>query len=273
MRARFPPRRKGDEPWTYRSTHAAEAVGAASLIALGPGVLEPPVSPGPPASHNAFGRLPPAMRERVEFGVHRALNRVNGTQAQEDQVLAIVDGLFAKHGQMAGEREQFHQRIAAALTGTTVDRAALEAIRVEAIQHMDLASKDLVKAVADIAEVLTPAQRQQLAELHKSHFGDREEDGGARRGAAARPGAERECEGADYRRRPQADRNAGGVPSPPRHRGRNRRRSRARPRAARPRRLRRRDPRRDVARPRRVRGLPQAALNLGRAGTDAHGAR
>jgi Spy/CpxP family protein refolding chaperone len=51
-----------------------------------------------------------------------------------------------------------------------VDRAALEAVRVEAIQHMDLASKDLVKAVADVAEVLTPAQRQQLAELHKRHF-------------------------------------------------------------------------------------------------------
>lgn len=123
--------------------------------------------------HGAFGHggcRAGLMRERVEFGTHRALKRVNGTQAQEDQILAIVDELFARHGQMAGEREQFHQRITAALTGTTVDRAALEAIRVEAIQHMDLASKDLAKAVADIAEVLTPAQRQQLAELHKSHF-------------------------------------------------------------------------------------------------------
>lgn len=123
--------------------------------------------------HGAFGHggcRAGLMRERVEFGTHRALKRVNGTQAQEDQILAIVDGLFAKHQKMTSEREQFHQRITAALTGATVDRAALEAVRVEAIQHMDLASKDLVKAVADIAEVLTPAQRQQLAELHKRHF-------------------------------------------------------------------------------------------------------
>jgi periplasmic protein CpxP/Spy len=114
------------------------------------------------------GRMSAAVvRDHVEFRVHRALKQVSATQAQEDQILAIVDGLFAEHQQMAGQRELLHQRAAAALTGATVDRAALETVRVEAMQRADQASKDFVKALGDIAEVLTPAQRQQLAAMHK----------------------------------------------------------------------------------------------------------
>ncbi|HVN76860.1 MAG TPA: Spy/CpxP family protein refolding chaperone [Thermoanaerobaculaceae bacterium] len=128
----------------------------------------------------ASGALPEALghghmgaamaRDHVEFRIHRALKKVSATQAQEDQILAIVDGLFAEHAQMAPQRQALHQRALAALTGTTVDRAALEAVRVEAMQRLDQGSEDLVKALGDIAEVLTPAQRQQLAALHKQQF-------------------------------------------------------------------------------------------------------
>ncbi len=109
-------------------------------------------------------------RDFVEFRIHKALAKVNASEAQEQQITAIVDGLFAEHQAMAAERTQLHQRIAAALTGPTVDRAALEAVRVEVVQHIDQGSKDLAKAIGDIAEILTPAQRQQLAALHAQHF-------------------------------------------------------------------------------------------------------
>ena len=134
-------------------------LGAAAGIAWAAGVA--------PAAFGHGGASAAAIRDHVEFRVHRALKQVNATQAQEDQILAIIDGLFAEHQQMAGERALLHQRAAAALTGATVDRVALEAVRVEALQRVDLASKDLVKAIGDIAEVLTPAQRQQLAAMHK----------------------------------------------------------------------------------------------------------
>jgi protein CpxP len=148
--------------WKRRSLIALGLVavlGAAAGIAWAAGVT--------PATLGHGHASAAAIRDLVEFRVHRALKLVSATQAQEDQILAIVDGLFAEHQQMTGQRELLHQRAAAALTGATVDRAALETVRVEAMQRADQASKDLVKALGDIAEVLTPAQRQQLAALHK----------------------------------------------------------------------------------------------------------
>jgi Spy/CpxP family protein refolding chaperone len=38
------------------------------------------------------------------------------------------------------------------------------------VTRIDQGSKDLAKAVGDIAEILTPAQRQQFAALAKEHM-------------------------------------------------------------------------------------------------------
>jgi len=73
---------------------------------------------------------------------------------------------MAKHQAMAARHEALHGQLLAALSGETVDRAAIEAARVEAISAIDQGSKDLAKSLGDIAEVLTPAQRAQLAHLH-----------------------------------------------------------------------------------------------------------
>ena len=146
------------------------------LVALGVGALLAGLAGlawasgvGPAAFGHGFCRGS-HMKEFAEFKAHRMLKQVNATQAQEDQILAILDAELGKHQQMGGMRHELHQKLAAALTSDTVDRAALEAIRVEAIQHLDTGSKELVKAIGDIAEVLTPAQRKQLAELHRQQF-------------------------------------------------------------------------------------------------------
>ena len=56
------------------------------------------------------------------------------------------------------------------LAAPTIDRAAIERLRAEHIQAADAASKRLTQALADTAEVLTPAQRQKLAErFHRRH--------------------------------------------------------------------------------------------------------
>jgi Spy/CpxP family protein refolding chaperone len=109
-------------------------------------------------------------RDFVEFRIHKALKQVNASDAQEQQIVAIVDGLFAEHQAMAGTHKQMHDRLLAAVTGATVDRAAVETVRAEAVTRLDQGSKDLAKALGDIAEVLTPAQRQQLATLAKEHM-------------------------------------------------------------------------------------------------------
>ena len=51
-----------------------------------------------------------------------------------------------------------------ALTQETVDREALETLRQNKLATADRASQRLLTALADAAEVLTPAQRQELVE-------------------------------------------------------------------------------------------------------------
>ncbi|MBZ5590361.1 MAG: Spy/CpxP family protein refolding chaperone [Acidobacteriia bacterium] len=138
------------------------ALGAAVGIAWATGV-------GPAMVGHGFCRQGMG-RDFVEFRIHKALTKVNASDAQEQQISAIVDSLFAKHQAMAAVHQQMHQQILAALTGATVDRAAIETVRAGAITLIDQGSKDLAKAVGDIADVLTPAQRQQLAALAKEHM-------------------------------------------------------------------------------------------------------
>ena len=136
----------------------AGAVGIAWATGVAPGVM------GHGFCRSGMGR------DFVEFRIQKMLKQVNASDAQDQQIMAIVDGLFAKHQAMAGIHQQLHQQLLAAVTGPTVDRAAVEAVRAQAVARIDEATKDLAKAVGDIAEVLTPAQRQQLAALAKEHM-------------------------------------------------------------------------------------------------------
>jgi periplasmic protein CpxP/Spy len=153
---------------THRWRRPAVLIGLAALLA-GAGGLVWAAGFGP-GGIGLHGHMDGMVREHVEFRVHRALARVNASDAQEEQVLAILDRLFDQHKAHEAEHKELHDRALTALTADPVDRAALEAVRVEAIQRFDEGSVQLVDAVADMAEVLTPAQRQQLAEAHRERF-------------------------------------------------------------------------------------------------------
>jgi Spy/CpxP family protein refolding chaperone len=60
---------------------------------------------------------------------------------------------------MQGARKQAVQL----LTGDTIDRAAIEAMRAEHLQLAEQASRRVAQALADTVEVLAPAQRKELA--------------------------------------------------------------------------------------------------------------
>ena len=105
----------------------------------------------------------------IEFRVTKALKQIGASDAQQQQVMAILDAQFAKHQGMAAAHEQIHQELLAALTGPTVDRTAIEAVRADVVSRIDQGSKDLAQALGDAANVLTPAQRAQLATLVQQH--------------------------------------------------------------------------------------------------------
>ena len=88
---------------------------------------------------------------------------IDATEAQKQQLEPIVkqaakDLLPLREQLHAGRREALEL-----LSQERVDPAALEALRAKHIALADEGSRRLTRAIGDIAEVLTPAQRKELA--------------------------------------------------------------------------------------------------------------
>jgi Spy/CpxP family protein refolding chaperone len=144
------------------------ALGAVVVLAGGFGVAK--ASGAGPVMRHAFGGHHGEMaHDFIAYRLGKALDQVNATDAQKQQIKAIVDAGFAKHQAMAAQHEVLCGQLEAALAGPTVDRAALETAREAALAKIDERSKEIAKSLGDIAEVLTPAQRAQLVELHRQH--------------------------------------------------------------------------------------------------------
>jgi periplasmic protein CpxP/Spy len=88
---------------------------------------------------------------------------IDATDAQKAQITPLVkqavNDLLPLHAQLQAAHTQALQ----GLTMSPVDRTALEAARVTHLQLADQASKRLVQLMADVSDLLTPAQRDALA--------------------------------------------------------------------------------------------------------------
>jgi Spy/CpxP family protein refolding chaperone len=123
--------------------------------------------------HGWHGPLTPeAIASRIEHGVKYVLSEVDATADQKAKVTAIlqaaatdVQGLREQH---LAARTQVHE----ILSAQTIDRARLETVRADELRLADQASKRVVTAIADAAEVLTPEQRTKLIEeMQEEHRG------------------------------------------------------------------------------------------------------
>lgn len=118
-------------------------------------------------AHRGYGHGPldPAeVDARMERMLKHLYVEIDATEAQKQQLEPIVK-------QAAQELLPLRDNIRAArrqaielLTADSIDRAAIERLRSEQLQLAEQGSKRLVQAIADVAEVLTPEQRQRLAE-------------------------------------------------------------------------------------------------------------
>jgi protein CpxP len=94
---------------------------------------------------------------------------IEATDAQKAQIDPLVkqavNDLLPLHSQL----QTAHTHARQALAQATVDRASLEAARVEHLQFADQASKRIVQLIADVGDVLTPEQRKSLAD-HLEHM-------------------------------------------------------------------------------------------------------
>ena len=100
----------------------------------------------------------------AERKIERMLDQVDASDDQRDRVQAIVKDAVADLQEESDLKREAWQGLVAALSGETIDRAALETLRQQKLETVDRMSQRMLTALADAAEVLTPAQRAELAD-------------------------------------------------------------------------------------------------------------
>ena len=95
--------------------------------------------------------------------VEEMLDEVEASDAQRRAIAPLVDRTTARAHDIHAQAEELHDELLVLLTADTIDRAALESVRLEAVALVDQASREMVDAMTGMAEVLTPEQRKEIA--------------------------------------------------------------------------------------------------------------
>jgi periplasmic protein CpxP/Spy len=142
-------------------------------LALAGGIAAVAGAPGMSAGgwHHGMGSHGTAdASAHVDHLLKHLFVEVDASDAQQAQITPLVKQAMTDLMPLHAQAQAAHRQAIQALTQDTVDRTALEAARVAHLQLADQASKRLVQLIADVDEVLTPAQRSALAvHLQKMH--------------------------------------------------------------------------------------------------------
>ena len=99
------------------------------------------------------------------------LTKIGASEAQKAQIEGILkpalEDMKAAHESHSAAFRQFHEELSA----PSLDRGRIEALRAAQIKSLDEASKRLVTAISDAAEVLSPEQRKALTQEIAKHHG------------------------------------------------------------------------------------------------------
>jgi periplasmic protein CpxP/Spy len=121
------------------------------------------------------GGAPAAMIERR---IDDLIKMVNGTPEQKTKLVALAQAAVAEMKPMREQLIAARRRGMELLSAASIDRPAIEKLRTEQVQLMDALSRRMSQQMMDAAEVLTPAQRSQVAEKMKSRGEGRGSRGG-----------------------------------------------------------------------------------------------
>jgi Spy/CpxP family protein refolding chaperone len=99
----------------------------------------------------------------IQEGASRMLDSIGVSATQEAKVHDIIAAKFAEIAPDPKQHEAMRKQALDLLSAPTIDRNAVEKMRVDAVANFDAKSKLVVSGVLDIADQLTPAQRTELA--------------------------------------------------------------------------------------------------------------
>ncbi len=167
------PKRGGS--WRRVFIGAAAAAGVTALVVGGAVAVSAHGGKGHGGWHGPVSIE--AMQDRAERKLDRMLDKVDANDAQKQEIQAIAAALIEEVHPTIDQHRENRRAFFAALTGAEVDHASIERLRAAEMALLDDASADVVDALARAADVLTPEQRQQLAEWRGRHHrrdGDRD---------------------------------------------------------------------------------------------------
>ena len=112
---------------------------------------------------------PERMREHLDFAAGWVLRRIDGTDEQRQQVVATLEGFIDQVHPLAEQHRAHRDSLLAELSRPSIDREAIQELRRAEMELAQIVSTQLVDALTDVAQILTPEQRLELIELAKQH--------------------------------------------------------------------------------------------------------
>ena len=106
---------------------------------------------------------PAEVSAHVDHMLKHLYVEIDATPAQQAQIGPLVQQAVTDLLPLRSQLRADHDQFVTALTQTNIDRNSLEAARAAHLQLADQASKRIVQLLGDVGNVLTPTQRQALA--------------------------------------------------------------------------------------------------------------
>ncbi|HEY6242082.1 MAG TPA: Spy/CpxP family protein refolding chaperone [Burkholderiales bacterium] len=112
---------------------------------------------------------PAAVDEHLERMLKHLYVEIDATDEQKQKLAPIVKQAVRDLLPLRETMRDARKKALELLTQDSIDRAAVETLRAEQLKLAEQASRRIAQSLADVAEVLTPAQRKQLAARIESH--------------------------------------------------------------------------------------------------------
>jgi len=111
------------------------------------------------------------IKEHAADHVDDAIDWLDGTEAQKQQVTQVVNGAIPDAMGFREEQRALRTEFQKELKAPAVNAAALEDLRVRFMKLADAATTRGLRAIVDIANILTPQQRQKAVEKWEKFSG------------------------------------------------------------------------------------------------------
>lgn len=117
------------------------------------------------AGHSMGAMDAESAGEWAQLATRQMLRRINASSEQQARIETIVAGAVKDLVPLRDEARMAREEAIKLVAAPVVDRGAIERLRAGQIAVHEQASKRIATAVGDIAEVLTPAQREELTRM------------------------------------------------------------------------------------------------------------